>query len=482
MAGFVRLAAILSLSRIASYGLTIISPIILVHFLTVGDFGRYREFLLYASLLQTVAAFGIRDGLLYFIPLHPQSTWRVVRETNWLTAMASVLVVAGFLALDFLSNRRVVGPYAVPVALYVLLFVNVDFWEWFWLAKHRPVPVFAYTAGRLVARMLVVVCVAVVTTDVTKIIWSLIALESLRLIVSLAAWGVLDRSRDEPRLANIRRDQLKFCIPVGFATVLSMISRNLGSVVVAKSLGAVALAQLTIGTYGEPIVLALRDSISAVVLPELVRRGAQSQDELLRLWYRSTVVNCLLLFPTAALVAWYAQPLIISVFGESYRPAIPVLQIYALVVVRCCFDFSPPLRAINKTRPLVSSNLAAALANGLSLVFLLPVAGVVGAAAALAISNWVEAAYLAWSVKRLYGVGLRDVLPWRAVAQVAGCAVAAAAVVFGTTWKLEVGLPMLTLLSALYLALFAGLLMLVRVQEAVALMRRLKISVFFARG
>jgi len=43
--------AILTLSRLASFGLMLISPIFLVRVLTVVDFGRYREFLLYGAIL-----------------------------------------------------------------------------------------------------------------------------------------------------------------------------------------------------------------------------------------------------------------------------------------------------------------------------------------------------------------------------------------------------------------------------------------------
>jgi O-antigen/teichoic acid export membrane protein len=97
----------------------IISPVILVRFLTVGDFGRYREFLLYASILQSVATFAIPDSQLYFIPAHPASIWRVVRETNFLTAVVSSLVIGGFLLFDIVMGGGLVGPYLLPIVLYV---------------------------------------------------------------------------------------------------------------------------------------------------------------------------------------------------------------------------------------------------------------------------------------------------------------------------------------------------------------------------
>jgi O-antigen/teichoic acid export membrane protein len=472
MAAFARQAVILSMSRIANYGLMIISPIVLVRVLSVGDFGRYREFLLYASLLQSIASFSISDSLLYFIPARPASAWRIVKQTTLLTACVSACIVLGFYVLDSVTGGALVGRYRLPVALYVLMFINVDFWEAFWLATHRTVRVLIYSAARLIVRMLVVVGVAVVTNDVMTIIWSLIVLEGVRFAAFLGVWYALDRSSEEPRVDNILRDQLRFCVPVGLATVLFMISRNLANVAVAKWLGAAALAQMTIGTYGEPVILALRNSISTAMLPELVRRRVESPHAPIQLWRRTTVINCVLLFPAAVLLAWFAEPLVLTVFGPKYGPAVPILQIYALVMVIACFDFSPPLRAINQTRPLVTSNLAAAIAGGLTLILLLPVAGLAGAALTLVVSGFVEAAYNAWCVGRLYKVPQRNLVPWGRATRVAACAAGAALPLIGFTWHLRVGVPGILLSSVIYLALFAGLLMATGVEEAVTLARR----------
>jgi O-antigen/teichoic acid export membrane protein len=475
MRGIARQAAVLSVTRITNYGLMIISPIVLVRFLSVHDFGRYREFLLYASILQTVAAFAISDSLLYFVPLYPASTWRVVKETTILTVAISLSVVGGFILLDLLVPGGLVGPYLVPVVLYVLLFVNVDWWENLWVARRRPLAVLMYTGGRLVARLLVVVCVAMLTRNVSVIIWSLIVLEALRLAGSLIVWNLVDRSRSEPPIGDIRRQQLRFCVPYGLAATLGLLSRNLGNVVIAKSLGAAALAQLTIGTYGEPIILALRNSISAVVLPEMVRLGRTSQDEALRLWHRATVINCLLLFPSAAIVSWYAEPLVLKVFGAAYRPAIPVLQWYALVLVCACFDFSPLLRAINRTRPFLAAGVVSALANGVVLLLLLPAAGVVGAAVGLVAGNLTATLYLGFSASRLYSGGLRRLLPWSALAKVVVCTAGGAAIAFWVTSESRSTLLGAACGSVLYAAVFMALLMAARLEEAGILLRRLKI-------
>ena len=97
---------------------------------------------------------------------------------------------------------------------------------------------------------------------------------------------------------NVWREQLTFCLPAGLAVVLSMLNRNLGNLAVAKILGAASLAQYTIGTFGEPVVVAIRNSLSTVLLPEMVRRSAAGGDKL-EVWKRTTVINCILLFPVA---------------------------------------------------------------------------------------------------------------------------------------------------------------------------------------
>ena len=99
-----------------------------------------------------------------------------------------------------------VGPYLLPVALYVLFYVNLDWWENFWVATRRPIPVFVYTAGRLIARMVLVVSVAVVTHSVAAIIGSLVVLEAVRFSGALIAWRAADRSRFEAPIENFRRE------------------------------------------------------------------------------------------------------------------------------------------------------------------------------------------------------------------------------------------------------------------------------------
>jgi len=470
MSGVGNRAAILTLSRLANYGLMLISPIILVRLLTVEQFGRYREFLLYSSVLASIAVFSINDSLLYCIPAQPLSRWRTVRQTTVLIIASSVLTALAVAAIDFATGGHVLGSLLVPVCLYTLLCVNLDFWDYYWVATDRAGWVFVYSAVRLGARVAVATVTAALTHDVPAIIWALMALEAFRLLVTAIVMGVADRAASEPRLTDPWREQLRYCVPSGIASVLSMLNRNLSSLVVAKVLGAVALAQYTIGRFGEPVVVTLRNSVSSVVLPEMVRRERGGREAPLALWQRATVVNTIALFPVVVLVERYARPLVLTVFGRNYGPAALILQIYMLVVIRECFDFAPALRALNRTRPLVESNVASIAACAALLAVLVPLAGTAGAMTAFALGTLVDAGWLARCTMRHYGVSLGELVPWGSLSRVAAAAVIAGGVLATSAWRELLGPAGMVLAAAVYLAAFSFLVLVLKVPEGHALL------------
>ncbi len=459
--------AILTLSRLASYGLQLISPIFLVRLLTVADFGHYREFLLYASILQAFAQFSINDSLLYCVPANPGSPWRLARQTTVLTLCSSSLVVLVLVVLDVSSGGRVVNGYLLPLAAYTLLSVNLDFWEYFWLANGRSQPVFFYSAGRLAVRVAVVVVTAAITHDFHAVIWALVALEGTRFLGAAIAFLVFDRSRREPPLREPWRDQLQFCIPSGIASLLAMLNRNISNVIVARLLGTVALAQYAIGRFGEPVVATVRSSVSSVILPEMVRKNRGSVA--LALWQKGTVVNTIMLFPVVVLVARYAQPLVTMVFGPSYATAALIMQIYMLVVIRECFDFAPALRAVNRTRPLVESNVAGLLTCGVAMLLLIPIAGLAGAMFAFVIASYVDASWLAWRTLAAYEVGIGELLPWRSIAKTAAAAAMAGVLIVSSVWTDVFGRAGVVLAGVVYVAAFALLVQVMRIPEAMVL-------------
>lgn len=456
-------------------GLILVTPVILVRLLTVEEFGRYREFLLYVGLLATLCAFGINNSLLYFIPSREDSARQMLRQSTTLTLLSSVAIIGVTLLLNEVTHGAVVGEMALPVAIYVLLFVNLDFWEFYWLACRRTLPVFAYTSGRLLARIAVVVLAATFFRDVNVIIWSLVALEAIRVTGSMVAWRRLQRQATRAE-ESCWREQLRYCLPIGTALILVTFNKSLGNLFVAKAMGAVALAHYTIGTHVQPIVTVLRNSLSDALLPEMAALKQATGVGALRLWRRATVMAMVLLVAAAVILAEFARPIVVTLFSPDYAPAVPIFQVYLLVLLREIFDFGVPLRAINRTAAIVHSNLLSIGLNLLLLAVMMPRWGLIGAVVAFAIARYVEGLYLGWRTMRAYQVSLRALASWSDLGKIAIAAGVAAIVFYGSFWTDQFGVIGVALGAMAYLVVFAMLLILLRVPEITTLLARVRNS------
>ena len=379
--------------------------------------------------------------------------------------------------LNWIFDGALVGNYMLPLGVFIFVYVNFDFWEHLWLAQRRVGAVFAYTTGRLIARIVTVVTAAWLTSDVQVIIWSLVTLETLRFLASLVAWARY-RQRGQQRLESAWREQLRFCGPIGAAHVLVGLNKSMGSLYVAKFLGPVGLAHYAIGTYMRPIITVLRNSMSDALLPEMSSqlRSPQHGDSLL-LWRRMTTMAAILLIPAAVLLARFADTLVVTLFSEEYRLAVPVFQIYLLVLLREVVDFAVPLRAINRTAPLMYANLLAIVSNAILLAILLPTVGLPGAAAAFIISRMFDGVYLGRQTAKAYAIAPRELIKWGDIGKVALAAALASITLAGTFWTSSMGLFGVVAAGCCFMAVYVPLLLLLRVPEALTLKERLQLLV-----
>jgi O-antigen/teichoic acid export membrane protein len=409
--------AILGISRIANKGLTFLTPLFLVRFLSVEQFGEYREFLLYVSVLGPFASFYINNSLLYFVPRAIEQHRRYVTQAVLMTLGTSIAAILLAAAL-----AQFVAPFAdrnlvFSVLGYVFFATNFDFWESYWLARKQSFNVLIYSTGVLTVRALTVILTAYLAKDVAMMIAALVIIELCRLVIFGGVayrLGLLSAKIDRSSF----KEQARFIFPVGIAGLLVMVNGYVGQLFVSYSLGAAILAYYVVGTTLQPVITIFRNTIADIVLPETMSGTHDSTETSLSLWQKSSVFSCLVLIPIVVVASCISDPLITTLFTDAYRPAVPIFEIYLLILVRECFDFGVPLRIAARTSKFVTGNLIALFVNLPLILILADTFGVLAPAIAFVVARFFNGFYLCYSVTRAFEVDFKNLLPWSEILKV----------------------------------------------------------------
>lgn len=411
---------VLTASRVSNFAILTLSPLLLVRILDVEGYGRYQEFMIYATLLVAVCSFGIDSSLTYFLPKYPDQERKFVTQNSLVILAWSAICLGVLVAAREPFLRLASYDFVYPLAVYVFCFVNLNWLEYYWIAKRRTDLVLYYSAGRLLARVTVLLVVAWLTRDVERILWSLVAVEAFRVLLVggyLAYARLLTASLDTARV----REQLGFAGPVGLSALMQQSSRNFGKLFIGSVLGPAALAYYAVASYLLPMVRVIRGSIADVVFPELVR-ARDDTGGALRLWQRSNVVFCVLLFPPFVILSWYADLFITTLFTEEYRSAVPVFQVYLIWLLRRCFNMDVLLRTRGKTGfMLTGTGLSIAINLSLMVLFYWWF-GLIGPAVAYIISEILLEIYYGVLARKEYGSRFGRLVDWNGILRVAaGC-------------------------------------------------------------
>jgi len=405
-----RVALALFIMRASNLALMMIGPIFLTRMLSVSDFGTYREFLAYSTALMPIATFCFSQSLLYFVPTFPTHVWQIVRQSVRYTAVGSFLMVAVLAIADQIAHGALLGPWAIYILAYTLLSVNVDFFEQLWISQQKTRLAFMYSSARLTMRLLLAVLIAYFSGDVRHIIFALLALEGVRLLLSLHMWRRSVEPEDPP-LPTLGKQQRDYCLPLTASLAVGTFNKNIGNVLVVRMLGPEALAQYSVSSYALPILYVLRNSVSEALLPKLAgEASAENRAPDLALWMRTNALFAILLVPVGVLLARYAEIVVSTLFSAKYLPAVPLFQVYMLSLLTDTVDFGVSFRLLNITRKFVRGFVMGMIVNLTTLVILLPLMGTVAALIALMAGQYLAAFYFGWVQSRITGVSFARTL------------------------------------------------------------------------
>jgi len=411
MSSFVSRGAVLASARLLNQALALLSPLLLVRLLDIVDYGRYRQFMALAVLITSLGGFALAANLTYLLARSPERSALDVTKTCVLMfglAVVSALVVV--IARDWLVPSEIAGSWWL-LALYVFMFLNLEVVVAYWLAQRRSLEVMQYTLAVTAWRLGTLLGAALCFHDVEMIFVSIVCAETLK---NLAIYRWLRRRgllvfRWEH---TVLREHLRLVGPLGLGSMLNK-ANEFGRVVVGSVMGPVPLAIYTTAAYQVPLVNIVQTSLSDVIFPDMVKRAQRDPGEGLRLWKRAQMLVSAIIIPAWLLLSYFAEPLVRVLFTAEYVSATPYVQVFLLLMLRQCFQFSTLLRSVEDNASFAISNAVALAINALLLFTLMPRYGLWGPTLGLVVGQYWTGYYLARRVMSRYRIPLAEVYQWR---------------------------------------------------------------------
>jgi O-antigen/teichoic acid export membrane protein len=448
MSSFVSRGAVLATARLLNQALALLSPLLLVRLLDIFEYGRYRQFMAIAMLVTSLGGFALSANLTYLLSRTPARAASDITKTSLL-----MLLVAIISALTVAVFRRWIVPDEIAdswvlLAVYVFMFMNLEVIVAYWLAQRQSAQVMAYTLVVTVWRLATLLGAALYFRDVEMIFATIVCSEGLK-NVAIYLWLRARHLLVFRWEHDVLREQVRLVAPLGLGSVFNK-ANEFGRVVVSMQMGPVATAIYSTAAYQVPLVNIVQTSLSDVIFPDMVKRAQKDPMEGLRLWKRAQMMVFAVICPSWVLLTYFAEPLVRLAFTDAYVSATPYFQVFVLLMVRQCFQFSTLLRSVQDNASFATSSAISLGINAALILILMPHYGLWGPTLGLVIGQWWTAFYLGRRVMQRYQIPLGEIFQWRKL----WLSVLASALALGVMHAVIVLLPASPLSSAAGVILF----------------------------
>jgi len=402
---------VLASARLLNQALALLSPLLLVRLLDIVEYGRYRQFMAIAMLITSLGGFALSANLTYLLARTPERAAADISKTSLL-----MLLVAAISALVIVAFRHWIVPEEIAdswllLAAYVFMFLNLDVVVAYWLAQRRSAQVMVYTLIVTVWRLATLLGAALYFREVEMIFVTIVCSETVK-NVAIYLWLRAHRLLVFRWEHIVLREQVRLVAPLGLGSVLHK-ANEFGRVVVSMQLGPVPTAIYTTAAYQVPLVNIVQTSLSDVIFPDLVMRAKKDPLEGLRLWKRAQMMVFAVICPSWVLLTYFAEPLVRILFTDAYVAATPYFQVFLLLMLRQCFQFSTLLRSVEDNASFATSSAVSLGINVALILILMPHYGLWGPTLGLVVGQMWSGFYLGRRVMQRYKVPLGEIYQWR---------------------------------------------------------------------
>ena len=434
MASLTENAAALIVANGLKYAVGFILPMMLVRWMSQGEYGTYQQLILLSNIGSTLMMLGLPMSVYYFYRRSHAPTLiaqtQIILVASGLVTGIAIVALAPTLAARFhdAGLRQLLPIFAIYVALNIFseLFMNVM------ISQGRYRLEVTLELLETVVRVSLLVTIVALGYSLRALVFGLIGYATFRLIFrSYWVWTGTDSVRKASWSRRFPGAQLAYSLPLAASSGVGVIGNLLDKMIVAFSFSPVDYAVYSVGALEIPLDTIFQGSVANVLrasLPSLIAEGRHR--EVVRIWQESVRKLSLVMIPSFVFFSIFASRVISVLFTARYQASVLVFHVYLLLIPQYMLILNAVPQVFGKTRLNFYVAIQTLLTNAVFSLVLLRYLGMLGPAIALVTSSYLASLTYLFMSSKLLGTRILDLLPLTALARTAFAAVLSGGLAF----------------------------------------------------
>ena len=435
----IRGSSLLLVGRLLALGSKLLAQVLLVRYLTVGDYGDWAYGLSIVALLGGFAHLSLDRAVTRFTAIYHARGEHAHFFGVIALVMATVIATGAlFVGGTYALHEQFAGllnqsPHAVALLLILVFLVPLEALDTLLVAilaslgATRAIFARRYVMAPAI-QLGAVLLLALMHARVAFLAWAYVA--GALFGVALSAWLLVGTLRKQGLLHELRahgvrmpaRELFRFSVPLMTSDWLAAMMESSGTLVLGYFYSTEHVAffrtVFPLATLNKIVI----QSFGTLYEPAVSRLFAKGDARgIAALYWETTLWIAVLSFPIFALTFVAATPLTALLYGARYETAGTLLAVLALGnYLQAVSGFNGmTIKSVGRVHSLVVINLLALLANAAITLLLVPPFGAMGAAVSLTITLIVHNLLKQVGLRRATGIALparRLVRPFAAIA------------------------------------------------------------------
>lgn len=411
-------ATILSISKVLSMTISMISAMLLSRFRSLDEYGTYSQILTVVNLATAIFMLGLPNSINYFIAQSRNDEERsrfVSLYYNIVTVMCVAVGILLYIVIHFIvmyyDNQMI---YSFDYILLLLPWTQIVIGGLsnMLVASGNTMRVLIYNLARGLALLTIIFLVQILGQSFYQYMIYYMCVE---MIFSLWVYAEAKKlvckwyfNWDTGLLKRV----FSFSIPMGLASSISTLSIQLDHLMVGRFFTTEELAVFSNAAKELPFTI-ISSAFTAVLVPKMAKLFKNNQNlEAVEIWKKSVELNAIILFFCATTCFIFAPQIMTILYSQKYLSGVSVFRVYGLVLIMRITYFGMVLNSKGKSKFIMYSSAISLLLNFILNYVGMSLFGMLGAALATLLSLLIIGyAQLMFSA-HILEISIKDIFPW----------------------------------------------------------------------